>query len=341
MTKLWLPLILILTNDPAWCRQVKSVMASTRESLAFRPAPPSAPTMQTQSASGSTSFGPVTSWDFLLNVDVDSNGNAALVNHVTGGCDAKMNGRDTKSKPGRLSHVTLDAMETEKSVIDRLKAENVKPICYINVGAIENDRDGKYIAALRSAGAVGGKMKGWDKEQWLSKGDVPAVVNYVREKIKICKDKGFSAIDMDNIQSDSESGGMPLEENIKFVNMLNRECGSSGLPCGWKNALDLLNNPKVQHDNFQFGVAECGASGCTDLRGKFKDVLTIRYGGGGRGGGAKVTKVSSGPSSSAGGEVAIARDDEAMNTLKTAIRQCGRSAPEVQTASVSESAASR
>ncbi|NSC24760.1 endo alpha-1,4 polygalactosaminidase [Streptomyces albus subsp. chlorinus] len=94
-----------------------------------------------------------------------------------------------------------------------------------------------------------------------------------------CAEKGFQAVELDNLDSAERSGGrLDHADNVKFAALLTRRAHQKGLAAGQKNAAELLN--KRSATGFDFAVTEqCGRyDECGQYARAYDDrVLDVEY----------------------------------------------------------------
>lgn len=145
----------------------------------------------------------------------------------------------------------IDGFDTSSTVVAGMVALGLKPVCYFSAGSGENWRpDYKQIPAA----ALGNNLDGWPGEVWLDiRSD--AVRAVMAKRIQMCKDKGFVAIDPDNVDGYTNDSGFPLTyaDQKSFLLFLASTAHSLGLAIGLKNDLDQIPDLVSQ---FDFAVNE-------------------------------------------------------------------------------------
>lgn len=241
-------------------------------------------------SSTSDAFAPVTNWDYLIGLGASTNQiEEAVLNHATGKCEAKRNGKLLKSKSGKLSHITLDMHDTSPALIKKLKAENVKVICYTSIGTIENFRKDGWYEKVQSAGLSGGsvsKMDGssWRGENWVKKASSPVFKSYLDSKFEMAKSKGCDGIEFDNLdgseKENQKNSKLSSEENIKLISLINTECGKNKeINCGFKNALEIAQKAPINNFSFLMNERCFQFKECDQFKNIFKDkpILNVEY----------------------------------------------------------------
>lgn len=89
----------------------------------------------------------------------------------------------------------IDLFENPKSTIDALRGLGKKVIAYFSAGSYEPGRpDSKEF----KASDMGKTMEGWEKEKWLDLKSAN-VRSIMSRRIELAAEKGFDAIDPDNV----------------------------------------------------------------------------------------------------------------------------------------------
>jgi hypothetical protein len=115
-----------------------------------------------------------------------------------------------------------------------------------------------------------------------------AALAHLRPMIEACADRGFQAVEYDNLDSWTRFDDTPLagqvpfgqREAVAFAELLADAAHDLGLAAAQKNALDLTQDESIDTVGFDFAVAEqCGEfDECDDYRAVFGDrVLVIEY----------------------------------------------------------------
>ncbi len=173
----------------------------------------------------------------------------------------------------------LDLFDTSAAMVRRIHAQGDRAICYINAGAWENWRPDKdrYPAAVK-----GRPLDGWPGERWLDVRRLDVLGPILRDRIALCRARGFDGIEFDNVDGYANRSGFPLtgDDQLRFNRWLARAAHRAGLAVGLKNDLDQI--PQLA-PVFDFAIneecwsfQECGAM--RPFRSIGKPVLVIEYG---------------------------------------------------------------
>ncbi|KTD36311.1 hypothetical protein Lnau_1295 [Legionella nautarum] len=145
----------------------------------------------------------------------------------------------------------IDGFDNTAETVAKIHAQNAKAICYINAGAWENWRPDKrdFPADLK------GKTNGWSGEKWLDIRQTTLLMPIMQARINMCKNKGFDAVDFDNVDGFRNKTGFPLTaaDQAKYNSLLANMTHQAGLAVGLKNDLDQI---ELLEPYFDFAVNE-------------------------------------------------------------------------------------
>ncbi|OAZ15200.1 hypothetical protein TH15_05280 [Thalassospira profundimaris] len=148
--------------------------------------------------------------------------------------------------------VGVDLFDVSADQVAAWRAAGQYPICYINVGAVEDWRDD---AKAFPQDVIGAPYWGWDGENWLDISRFELFANMITARLDLCRDKGFLAIEPDNIdayeadQSSKPTGfDITRADQLRYVNWLITEAHMRGLAIGQKNVADLVPDLVDQMD---------------------------------------------------------------------------------------------
>ncbi len=137
----------------------------------------------------------------------------------------------------------IDLFDNDASVITALQAQGRKVVCYVSVGSWEEWRPD---ADRFPASVIGKDYTGWPGENWLDIRQIELLAPSLRDRLDLCRDKGFDGIEPDNIDGYTNATGFPLTyaDQITYNRWLADEAHARGLSIGLKNdpdqAADLL-----------------------------------------------------------------------------------------------------
>ena len=149
------------------------------------------------------------------------------------------------SKGIKLNWIEVD-MNTDKNLIDYFESNNVRTVCYFSAGSAEKWRT-DYNTYPKSI--LGKTYSGFADERWV---DIRSALlkPIISNRIAICKQKGFSGIDPDNLNGYQNATGFNLKktDQIIFNKWIASEIHKQGLNAVLKNNSLLLDNLKYDFD---------------------------------------------------------------------------------------------
>ena len=127
----------------------------------------------------------------------------------------------------------IDGFDTGRSVVARLHAAGRRVVCYIDVGTWENWRPDRNAFP----GRILGRPNGWPGERWLDVRALGALGPIMRARIRMCKSKGFDALEPDNIDGWENGTGFPISarQQARYDIWIARTAHSVGLAVFQKN----------------------------------------------------------------------------------------------------------
>jgi hypothetical protein len=100
----------------------------------------------------------------------------------------------------------IDGFENTAAEVAALHAQGKRVICYIDVGTAENFRP-DYKQFPRS---VLGATNGWPGERWIDIRRLSVIEPIMAARFRMCAEKGFDAVEPDNIEAFSNRSGFPI-----------------------------------------------------------------------------------------------------------------------------------
>ncbi|MFF3020550.1 endo alpha-1,4 polygalactosaminidase [Streptomyces sp. NPDC057939] len=145
----------------------------------------------------------------------------------------------------------VDGFTTSKEQVAGLRKDGRRTICYLSTGAWEDfrpDADDFPKALL-------GKGNGWQGERWLDIRGLDALEPLMAARFDMCRDKGFDAVEPDNMDGYKNPTGFPLtaDDQLAYNRLIARLAHDRGLAVGLKNDLDQI--PQLVGE-FDFAVNE-------------------------------------------------------------------------------------
>jgi len=157
----------------------------------------------------------------------------------------------------------IDGFDQSGATVAALHDEDRKVICYLSTGAWEDWRPD----ADRFPRSVLGKGNGWEGERWLDIRRTDVLEPLMAARIDMCRDKGFDAVEPDNMDGYRNRTGFPLTaaDQLRYNRLVAKLAHDRGLAVGLKNDLDQI--PQLV-DDFDFAVNEqCAQYGeCADMK---------------------------------------------------------------------------
>jgi hypothetical protein len=167
-----------------------------------------------------------------------------------------------ETMPANYDIYDLDLDEVEKSpdVIQALKRNGKKIICYFSAGTIERTRTPNRYATVSPA-SIGKRMKGWD-EKWLDIRQADVRKAQV-EILKAASAAGCDAVEPDNLDAYENDSGFALtaQDHIDYLKWLSDTAHNidgrwrRGLFIGLKNVVSLVQPGQLQ-SVFDFVINE-------------------------------------------------------------------------------------
>ena len=146
----------------------------------------------------------------------------------------------------------IDLFDNDAAQIQALHALGRKVICYISVGSWE---DWRPDADLFPEELLGRNYEGWPGEKWLDIRRLDLLAPIMRQRLDLCKAKGFDGVEPDNIEIYTNNTGFPLTyaDQLSYARWLADEAHARGLAIGIKNTPDMV---AVSLSFFDFAITE-------------------------------------------------------------------------------------
>ncbi|WP_327269767.1 endo alpha-1,4 polygalactosaminidase [Streptomyces sp. NBC_01218] len=145
----------------------------------------------------------------------------------------------------------IDGFDHGAAEVAALHDRGRKVVCYLSTGAHEEFRPdaGSFPAAVL------GKGNGWEGERWLDIRRTDVLEPLMEARIAMCAEKGFDAVEPDNMDGYRNDTGFPLTaaDQLAYNRLIARLAHRRGLAVGLKNDLDQI--PALEPD-FDFAVNE-------------------------------------------------------------------------------------
>jgi hypothetical protein len=127
----------------------------------------------------------------------------------------------------------IDAFENSAAEVATLHAQGKRAICYVDVGTAERFRPD----CSSFPPSVLGRSNGWPGERWLDIRRLAVIEPIMTARFRMCQEKGFDAVEPDNIEGYANRSGFPLtgQEQITFNEWVAQEVHSLGMAVLQKN----------------------------------------------------------------------------------------------------------
>jgi hypothetical protein len=127
----------------------------------------------------------------------------------------------------------IDGFESGAAEVAALQAQGKHVICYIDVGTAEDFRP-DYDEFPES---VLGRSNGWPGERWLDIRQLSLLEPIMTARFQMCREKGFEAVEPDNIEGYANDSGFPLtaQEQLTYNEWVAEEVHSLGMAVLQKN----------------------------------------------------------------------------------------------------------
>ncbi|WLW55656.1 endo alpha-1,4 polygalactosaminidase [Streptomyces sp. YU58] len=145
----------------------------------------------------------------------------------------------------------IDGFDQSGRTVAALHRDGRKVICYLSTGAWEDWRPD----AKKFPRSVLGRGNGWEGERWLDIRRTDVLEPLMAARLDMCRDKGFDAVEPDNMDGYTNRTGFPLKaaDQLRYNRLIARLAHDRGMSVGLKNDLDQI--PQLV-DDFDFAVNE-------------------------------------------------------------------------------------
>jgi len=152
----------------------------------------------------------------------------------------QLQGKVPNSEP--VAAYDIDGFETTASQVAALHALGRHVICYIDVGTAENFRPdyGSFPASVL------GHSNGWPGERWIDIRQLEIIEPIMTRRFEICREKGFDAVEPDNIEAYENNSGFPItaEQQLVFNEWVAEQVHALGMAVLQKN--DPQQTPELE-----------------------------------------------------------------------------------------------
>ena len=147
----------------------------------------------------------------------------------------------------------VDLFDITEAQIEALHDSGVRVWCYLNAGAYEDWRPDKH---LFPAIVLGDRLDPeWVGERWLDIRRRDLLLPIMAQRMRLCAEKGFDAVEVDNIDGYDNKSGFPLMagDQARYNIALATLAHINGLSIGFKNDLGQAADLEPY---FDFAVVE-------------------------------------------------------------------------------------
>lgn len=128
----------------------------------------------------------------------------------------------------------VDDFETSKATVGQLHSEGAKVICYVDAGSWEEHRPD---AGQFPKSSLGERYEGWPEERWLDIAHFHKFAPIMEARFQQCAEKGFDAVEPDNIAGFENKTGFPLTraDQRRYNLWIARQVHERGMAVALKN----------------------------------------------------------------------------------------------------------
>lgn len=135
----------------------------------------------------------------------------------------------------------VDMFDTPKPVVAKIHSMGRRAVCYVDVGTWENWRpDAKEFPKS----VLGKPDGGWKGERWLDIRQTKILEPIMTHRLQLCKEKGFDAVDPDNLDGYVNDTGFHLTyaEQLAYDTWVAQEAHALGLTAAEKGDNNQVND---------------------------------------------------------------------------------------------------
>ena len=128
----------------------------------------------------------------------------------------------------------IDGFDNSAGEVAALHAQGKHVICYIDVGTWE---PGRADQSQFPAAALGSGVESWPGEKWLDIRQLSVLEPIITARFQMCREKGFDAVDPDNMEGYENSTGFPITaaQQLTYNEWVASEVHSLGMAVFQKN----------------------------------------------------------------------------------------------------------
>jgi hypothetical protein len=142
----------------------------------------------------------------------------------------------TPNLANKVQMYDIDGFDNTAATVTALHAQGTIAVCYIDFGTWENWRSDE----AQFPSSVLGSSNGWPGEKWLDIRQISVLAPIMTARMQMCVQKGFDALEPDNIDGYTNSTGFPLTatDQLNYNEWIANTAHSLGLSVGLKNDVD-------------------------------------------------------------------------------------------------------
>ena len=135
----------------------------------------------------------------------------------------------------------IDGEYNSAATVAALHGMGKKVICYVDVGVYESYRPD---ASSFPSSVIGASDTGWNGSYWLDIRQQSILLPIMQKRLQSCKDKGFDAIEPDEIDGYSNNSGFPLTYNdqLSYNRAIANMAHGMGMSIGLKGDIDQVKD---------------------------------------------------------------------------------------------------
>ena len=157
----------------------------------------------------------------------------------------------------------IDGEFNSAETVAYLQSKGKKVICYLDAGVYETYREDAHKFQDLSPQIWGNADEGWNDSFWLDIRRIDELEPIMKARMQMCKDKGFDAVEPDEIDGWENDTGFPLtyQDQLIYNKALARWAHELGLSIGQKGDIiqtrDLVDDFDWTLNEVCFQYREC------------------------------------------------------------------------------------
>jgi hypothetical protein len=132
----------------------------------------------------------------------------------------------------------VDGFEATSGLVDDIHAAGAAAVCYVDVGSWERWRPDAGAFPRRVLGA----RDGWAGERWLDIRATSVLLPIMRDRLDMCRGKGFDGVELDLVDGYANRTGLPLtaRDQLEYDMRLANAAHARGMSVALKNDLGQI-----------------------------------------------------------------------------------------------------